>query len=221
MSKAVKTSRVAKPAKGGGARPTYHHGDLPDALRRAVLELVAEGGPSNVSMAAASRRAGVSAAAPYRHFKSREELLTSVACDAYAQLFARQQQRMRETHDPAAQIAAIVREHFAFARAEPAAFDLLFNSNLRFTDPGFEEITAARNREMMRMVSELGAASDSLRLRLVRSIGAVVHGVVKMMSEAPMDDSIDDFGEQAVGSIELLIEGFQVARRREQAGAVN
>ena len=57
----------------------YHHGNLKEALVRAALELIAEKGPAGFTFAEAARWAGVSPAAPYRHFRDRDELLADVA----------------------------------------------------------------------------------------------------------------------------------------------
>lgn len=66
----------------------YHHGDLRKALIEAALELVEEEGAREVSLREAARRVGVSPGAPYRHFKSRQELMVAVAVEANAR-FAR------------------------------------------------------------------------------------------------------------------------------------
>ena len=57
----------------------YHHGNLKEALIRAALALIAEKGPGGFTFAEAARWAGVSPAAPYRHFRDRDELLADVA----------------------------------------------------------------------------------------------------------------------------------------------
>jgi AcrR family transcriptional regulator len=57
----------------------YHHGNLKEALVRAALELIAEKGPAGFTFADAARWAGVSPAAPYRHFRDRDALLADVA----------------------------------------------------------------------------------------------------------------------------------------------
>src|SRR5689334_13710180 len=64
------------------ARTAYHHGSLREALVIGALELVAERGVSGLSVAEAARRAGVSSAAPYRHFASRAALLSAAATTA-------------------------------------------------------------------------------------------------------------------------------------------
>jgi AcrR family transcriptional regulator len=65
---------------------TYHHGDLPAALREATAQLVAEKGPSGFSLREVARRAGVSHAAPAHHFGDAEGMLTSVAAEGFATL---------------------------------------------------------------------------------------------------------------------------------------
>lgn len=60
----------------------YHHGDLRNALIMAAVELIEENGSTEFAIADAARRAGVSAAAPYRHFKDRNALLDAV-CELY------------------------------------------------------------------------------------------------------------------------------------------
>src|SRR5512139_622254 len=63
----------------------YHHGNLKEALVRAALELIAEKGPAGFTFADAARSAGVSPAAPYRHFRDRDELLSNVARRGFEQ----------------------------------------------------------------------------------------------------------------------------------------
>src|SRR4051794_41387145 len=60
-------------------RRGYHHGNLREALIRAALELIAEKGPAGFTFADAARWAGVSPAAPYRHYRDRDALLADVA----------------------------------------------------------------------------------------------------------------------------------------------
>jgi AcrR family transcriptional regulator len=68
----------SKDDRKGGGRP-YHHGNLRDALVHAALKLIAEKGPGGFTFAEAARSAGVSPAAPYRHFRDRDELMAEIA----------------------------------------------------------------------------------------------------------------------------------------------
>src|SRR3546814_9714446 len=70
---------------GQGRRRGYHHGNLREALIRAALDLIAEKGPAGFTFADAARGAGVSSAAPYRHYRDREALLADIARRGFEQ----------------------------------------------------------------------------------------------------------------------------------------
>src|SRR3954466_15284764 len=63
----------------GTGRRGCHHGNLREALVRAALDLIAAKGPAGFTFAEAARSAGVSPAAPYRHFRDRDDLMADVA----------------------------------------------------------------------------------------------------------------------------------------------
>ena len=66
---------------------TYHHGDLPRALRDALIELVAErGSAADVTLRQVAQRVGVSHNAPYRHFADKGAILAAVATEGFADL---------------------------------------------------------------------------------------------------------------------------------------
>ena len=71
-----------------GERDGYHHGNLRAALIRAALELIARKGTAGFTFAEAARFAGVSPAAPYRHFRDRDELMANVALRDFEQFAA-------------------------------------------------------------------------------------------------------------------------------------
>src|SRR5437016_14215729 len=68
------------------AGDTYHHGDLRGASLRAARELLEENGGADLSLRAVARRAGVSPAAPYRHFADRDALVSAIAAEGYREL---------------------------------------------------------------------------------------------------------------------------------------
>ena len=77
--------RSTENSRSGGLRKSgYHHGNLKEALVSAARVLILEKGPHGFSLIEAARLAGVSPAAPYRHFKDREALLAEVARRGYA-----------------------------------------------------------------------------------------------------------------------------------------
>lgn len=121
--------------EGGGKRRGYHHGNLREALVKAALALIAQKGASGVTFAEAARQAGVSPAAPYRHFRDRDELLADVAKRGF-ELFATALSNAWNDGkpDPRAAFEAVGRAYLAFARNEPAYFAAMFESGLAFAE---------------------------------------------------------------------------------------
>src|SRR5689334_4928518 len=67
------------------ARP-YHHGDLRNALLESARNILEHDGLEALSLRAVARGAGVSHAAPYRHFPNHEALLVELAIEGFVEL---------------------------------------------------------------------------------------------------------------------------------------
>jgi AcrR family transcriptional regulator len=109
----------------------YHHGNLKEALVQAALDLIAQKGPAGFTFAEAARSAGVSPAAPYRHFRDRDELLASVAQQGFEQFEARLTTAWDDgrPNTPAA-FERVGKAYLAFAREHPAYYSAMFESGL-------------------------------------------------------------------------------------------
>ena len=106
---------------------TYHHGDLRSALVTVGLAILAEGGPTALSLREVARRAGVSAMAPYRHFVDKAALLAAIAEVGFERLTAAQ--LAADAHHDASE--ALVGQGVAyvdFACENPALFRLMFGA---------------------------------------------------------------------------------------------
>src|SRR5579863_9002777 len=112
----------------------YHHGNLKEALVQAALDLIAQKGPSGFTFAEAARFAGVSPAAPYRHFRDRDELLASVALRGFAQFEAALSRAWDEGRpDAFSALDRLGRAYLEFARAEPAYYSAMFEAGIPLT----------------------------------------------------------------------------------------
>ena len=87
-------------------RRGYHHGNLREALMQAAIDLIADKGPSGFTFAEAARSAGVSPAAPYRHFRDRDALVAEVATRGFVK-FALELERAWAEGRPEPQAAFI------------------------------------------------------------------------------------------------------------------
>ncbi|UYO54943.1 TetR/AcrR family transcriptional regulator [Rhodopseudomonas palustris] len=115
----------------GRAERGYHHGNLKEALLQAALGLIAEKGPGGFTFADAARMAGVSPAAPYRHFRDRDELLSNIAqrgFELFEQVLAKAWDDGRP--DTVTAFMRVGRAYLAFARNEPAYYSAMFESGV-------------------------------------------------------------------------------------------
>ncbi len=108
----------------------YHHGDLPGALRAAALALIEEQGPRGFTLREVARRAGVSHAAPYRHFADRDALLSAIAEEGFGLLDAAMHQAMTGFDDPGQAMRHSGRAYVEFALAHPAHYRIMFGDAL-------------------------------------------------------------------------------------------
>jgi AcrR family transcriptional regulator len=109
----------------------YHHGNLKEALLQAALGLIAEKGPAGFTFADAARSAGVSPAAPYRHFRDRDELLASIAQRGFQQFEAVLTKAWDDGRpDTVSAFERVGRAYLAFARNEPAYYSAMFESGV-------------------------------------------------------------------------------------------
>ncbi|MGW5136196.1 TetR/AcrR family transcriptional regulator [Streptomyces sp. NPDC004135] len=165
-------------------RPTgRHHGDLRNALLRAALELVAERGPHGFTLAEASRRAGVSVAAPYKHFADRETLLAELATQGYRAQRDRFAAALGTSEDPVEQLAAFASAYVRFAAEEPALFDITFHAGL--DKIRFDELAAAGDEVagLLLPVSRRLAPNEDDAFDLLLRVAGAAHGLAVFLRQ--------------------------------------
>lgn len=120
---------------GPRERRGYHHGNLREALIQAALELISAKGPGGFTFAEAARHAGVSPAAPYRHFRDRDALIADVAkrgFETFCAALAKAWDGGRPEPRPA--FERVGHAYLEFARTAPAYFSAMFESGLSLAD---------------------------------------------------------------------------------------
>jgi AcrR family transcriptional regulator len=135
----------------------------------------------------AARRAGVSPGAPFRHFESREALMTAVAIEAHRRFRAEIDAALAETPpgDPLARFRSIGIAYLRWAMRNPAHFEIISSGRLFNYDKAAG--LARDNAEVIGMVaSTLTAAFAQGQLRVkdldrVQIAGrALVYGFARM-----------------------------------------
>lgn len=110
-------------------RASYHHGDLRRALIDAALALVTERGPKGFTLTEVARRAGVSTAAPYRHFVDKADLLAAVARVGFEQLHDALTEPPADGE--AGEVAVeLARRYVRWAIAHPDAYQVMFGADV-------------------------------------------------------------------------------------------
>ena len=209
------------PAKGG----RYHHGDLRSALVEAAIGVIAERGVRDFSMAEASRRLGVTTAAPYRHFADRDELLAAVATRALT-VFADMLSTADDADDaddaadaadtPAQRLAAMAGAYVRFAAQQRPLFDTLFNSGLdKSRHPelqrAWEPVDALLAAVVLDVCDGDAVAAESLS----DAIEASSHGYAMLLNDGEYGhgpDVVSATADRAIASARALIAGRRALR---------
>ncbi|MFI5500796.1 TetR/AcrR family transcriptional regulator [Nocardia asteroides] len=164
----------------------YHHGDLPTALVRAAIELLEENGAAELSLRAAARRAGVSTAAPYRHFADRDALLSAVAAVGYRDL-AMELAMASAAPTTAEDFTAIAVAYVRFALNRPGLFRAMFAEPC---DPSSPERLAATTaiHEYVRSIVRT-TFPDADEEALATALWSMVHGLAFLYLHGKFDAS--------------------------------
>lgn len=165
-------------------KTTYHHGELRQALINAARALIHEGQGTDFSLSDACRRAGVSTAAPYRHFADKTEILNEVAAQGFADMGT----RLREAtaaFPPGApeRLQAVGQVYVSFGVGDPALFRLMFGQ--RPGAPDEDIVTVAGKacfahvlREVIDYCTLHGVKGDAQMI--AAQLWTLVHGVTSL-----------------------------------------
>lgn len=163
----------------------YHHGNLREALMQAALDLIAEKGMAGATFAEAARRAGVSPAAPYRHFRDRDELIAAVAAASFDR-FTRALQDGWGDGRPSVPEAfeRMGRAYLEFVRSHPADYIAMFESGLATEAHGELAQAGQRAFGVLREAAEalvaLMPAPRPPALMVALHIWSLTHGIASL-----------------------------------------
>ncbi len=202
--------------KAGDKGGKYHHGDLRRALVEAAVQLVREEGPAGITLREAARRAGVTHAAPYRHFADKQALLAAVAEEGFLALRDFVEQAIVDRGDVGALEAAGL-AYVSFARDNPSQFRVMFGDQLRdkssypelmrVDQAVFDLITGVIEKAQRR-----GDVASGEPAGLALVAWSMVHGVASLAVDGQMDrvglqgDQVDALVGRVVATIHAGIQ---------------
>jgi AcrR family transcriptional regulator len=204
-------------------RTGYRHGDLRQALIDAGLEMAREGGPDAVVLREATRRAGVSPNAAYRHFTDRSALVTAVSDAALGEVAAAMEAEWDAVAAglPAADTA---REHLRavgvgylrFARDEPGLFRAAFTVPRDLKEAFGPSKAGPRGRTPFQLLADAldelvaaGVLPEERRPGAEFAAWSAVHGLAMLVLEGPLRGLAPEVGRAAAQRVvEMAVRGI-------------
>lgn len=209
-------------------RSTYRHGDLRGALLTAGIVMARTGGPDAVVLREATRAAGVSPNAAYRHFADRQALLHAVSNAALGLTADRIERELATVPEVAAdaspgdthqidvarqRLRAVGTGYIAFAREEPGLFRTAFSvpDNLQHAaDPAkagragltpFQLVGAALDG-----LVRVGALSPERRVNAEFLAWSAVHGLGMLVIDGPLRGLTDPMITESTSRLLDMVE---------------
>jgi AcrR family transcriptional regulator len=185
----VKALYMNPPDRGWRRSRSYHHGNLKEVLLEAARKLIEEHGAFGFSLTEAARLAGVSPAAPYRHFRDRDALLAEVAKNGFERFAARLDMAWNNgLPTPLSAFDNLGKAYLAFAREEPASYTVMFETG---AIPGGEVETLPAAERAFDVIQHAAAAlcrqvpeAERPPLKLMSlHIWAISHGVATLFAQ--------------------------------------
>jgi AcrR family transcriptional regulator len=208
-------------SKHGDRGRGYHHGNLKEALVRAALDLIAKKGPAGFTFAEAARWAGVSPAAPYRHFRDRDELLANVALRGFEQ-FEAALARAWDGGRPDVFTAfdRLGRAYLDFARTEAAYYSAMFeaavplDSNPELRTAGECAFGVLRGASEQ-LIATMPVANRPPALMVALHIWALAHGIASLFGRGdaarrPVPMAAEELLE---ASVLIYLQGLGLVRK--------
>jgi AcrR family transcriptional regulator len=205
------------------SKSSYHHGDLRRALIEASLALIAEEGFSALTLREVARRAGVTHAAPYRHFPDKEALLAAVAEEGFRTMVTLMRERMDKESGPIERLSACGVAYVLFAIQHPAHFRVMFGPH--FTKPSDHAELAKEGSNAFGLLvqnivhcQQAGMMLEGEPMPLAVMAWSQVHGLASLLVDQQLQEACKEGAtpeQLAQFQTRLLIEGL---RRPPQNG---
>jgi len=162
----------------------FHHGDLKQHLIAGARDVIEKEGIDALSLRGVARHAGVSTAAPYRHFDSKEKLLAEVARCGFEELHDALDAAPKEG-DPVQILLDQSERYIGFAIANRSLYRLMFDSHIE--KRAHPDLLAAGEKTFAVLEARF-VAMDPLT-GAARAIGcwALVHGLASLAIDNQLD----------------------------------
>ncbi|WP_395494588.1 TetR/AcrR family transcriptional regulator [Acetobacter sp. KSO5] len=190
----------------------YHHGDLRRALIDTALAMLAADQNWTFTLREVARRTGVSHAAPYKHFRDREELLRELARIGFVRLGETMQEAMSlDLPSTRAQFTVTAQACIEFACQNPGLYRLMFSSDADKTiDPQLHDAAMDTFGILLELLQK-GEEDGSFRPVAIRALAAAswaqVHGLAMLaISNQLLEEKVGPAPVPA--ALDVLLDGM-------------
>lgn len=187
-------------AEAAPAAKPYHHGDLQRALVEAAERILERDGPASLSLRAVAREAGVSPAAPYHHFKDKDELINAVARRGFEMLAEVMTRAVEGKESYRERTLAIGVAYVCFARDHRAIYHVMYDPSRKrdFRSPGLPRSQSSAYqlaRELRVKQAEQTPGVSPIDVELATIAGwCAAHGLAEMCQAKEFDELKRHFG---------------------------
>ena len=203
------------PKSSSSSKPRYHHGDLRSALLGAAGQILDTQGAAELSLRETAKIAGVSSAAPYRHFASKEALLAALAEEGFEEL-EQVLKAAAERHPgrPQAQLEDVAAAYLRLAARRPHFFRMMFSVDLgpSRVDEGIvracDRVAYGLAQTLTRGLPSSAAASTKAEQAFLL-YWSTLHGYAMLMIDHKLDDLGLSLDELCAKLCELLLPLFK------------
>ena len=197
----------------------YHHGDLKNALLDAARDLAIEGSIDRFTLREVARRAAVSPAAPYHHFRDKNDLVRQLAIRAFEAMRQTLQTAADSSTDPAQQLEQMGVAYLRFAFTHAAEFRFMFNREL-CAPPGQPdplEVAGRAAQAVLHSVVVSAQAGETILAgdpqSIVLTIWSAIHGLSGILLETPSGKTATLAGAEQMAK-DLIVNVINGVRQR-------
>ncbi|MDS1272396.1 TetR/AcrR family transcriptional regulator [Lipingzhangella sp. LS1_29] len=187
----------------------YHHGHLRATLLANAERALAERGPGALSLRELAREAGVSHAAPGRHFRDKQALLDALALNGFQRLNDALARASTDGQDARSRMGSLARAYLSFARDNAALLDLMYTRKHDSDIP--EQLTGAIDSVLTTVVhcitegQRRGEVTDGDPTTIAYTIAATLHGFSALTPNQEMTAQRDAWLDEVIA---LLFTGI-------------
>ncbi len=175
----------------------YHHGNLRDALLNAAMTILTTGGIDGLSLRALAKATGVTQAAPYSHFRDKDELLAAVAETGFQRLAFQMADDATGETTVQGRIEKLMTSYIRFAQANKPLFQVMFGRELAdIRNFPTLAMTAGKSYSLISTALAQRTSSDVDTRFLTVAVWSLCHGLTTLIVDDKL--KVDQFGVSGV-----------------------